>query len=137
MEVVDKNTNKETPEEAVARRKAIGFQPRKANILIDVIEINKKMLGSGLSLPDTTDPPRKKEDFYGYYEHPLQGVVVAVGPDCGKIPLGNTGHTSENDVVVGDKIVFRSDFGLSPVIDKGHLYFLLSDHDVIGILEKA
>jgi len=133
MEVVKggekQEVKKETPEEACGRRFSVTFVPRKANVLVDVIDVKKA--DKKVILLEGSDKP---EDYY--YEHPFQGIIVALGPDCGKMPLGNTGHTSANDLSAGDRVAFRNISG-HPIRDKGKTYFLLADHDIIGILGKV
>jgi len=135
MEIVGrgKKEEKETLKEAQDRRNVVSFKPRKANVLFDAIEVEST--AKSIILPEGADSGSVPLDIY--YDHPVQGIVVALGPDCGKMPLGNTGHTSADDLSVGDRVVLRSMLSTQGIRDKGHTYFLVSDHDVIGILEKA
>lgn len=119
---------KETDEGAKVRRESVTFKPRKNNVLVDVLEIKQR---GTIIMPDSI-----KSDsisLENYDEHPFQGIVVALGPDCGKMPLGNTAETSADDLRKGQRIAFRT-YSVMPVVDRGHVYSLLADHDVIGII---
>ena len=138
MKVVSSAKNeekKETPAEAKARRESVTFIPRKSGVLVDILDI-KPRVSSSIIMPEgktSADLTLKS-----YNEHPLQAIVVALGPDCGKMPLGNTGLTSADDIAVGDRIAFRN-IGAAAhgVVLDGFIYTLMNDHDIIGILEKA
>ena len=70
-----------------------------------------------------------------YDDHPLQAIILALGPDCGRVPLGNTGHTSRDDIQVGNIVAFRSiGSAAQGIVEDGHVYTLISDHDIIGII---
>ncbi len=135
MEIVGsaKNEKKETPKDAKARRGNVKFKPRKSLVLVDILEI-KSRTASGILLPEGVE----SSDAYSlknYDKHPLQAVVLALGPDCGKMPLGNTGHTSSDDIKVGDIVAFRSiGAAATGIVEDGHIYTLLSDHDIVGII---
>lgn len=135
MKVVSsaKNEKKETLEEAKARRDAVRFKPRKSGVLVDILEIETRT-PSGLILPEGIESSNV-HSLKNYNVHPLQAVILALGPDCGKMPLGNTGHTSANDIKVGDIIAFRSiGAAATGIVEDGHVYTLLADHDIVGII---
>jgi len=136
MKVVSSAKNeekKETPQEVKARRGSVTFRPRKSGVLVDILEI-KTRTASGIILPEGVESV-DAHSLKNYDEHPLQAVVLALGPDCGKMPLGNTGHTSADDIKVGDVVAFRSiGAAAQGVVEKGYIYTLISDHDIIGIL---
>ena len=128
MEITHKGKEQETPEQAKVRRGAVTFRPRKNNVLVDVIEI--KTVGKIL-MPEGVAPGTTLESFH---DHPFQGIVVALGPDFGRMPLGNTGEVSADDLRIGQRVAFRVYPGTG-IRHEGHTYNLIADHDVIGILE--
>ena len=139
MKVVSSAKNeekKETPTEAKVRRESVTFMPRKSGVLVDILDISSRVSRSGILMPD--GKTSSDMSLKNYDEHPLQAIVVALGPDCGKMPLGNTGLTSADDIAVGDRIAFRN-IGAAAhgVVLDGFIYTLMNDHDIIGILEKA
>ena len=135
MKVVSsaKNEKKETPEEAKVRRDNVRFRPRKSGVLVDILDIKPRVKSDIIMPGDLEDSDvRKLKD---YNDHPLQAIVLALGPDCGKMPLGNTGHTSSDDIKVGDVIAFRSiGAAATGIVEDGHVYTLLSDHDIVGVI---
>ena len=135
MEVVSsaKNEKKETPAEAKKRRDNIKFKPRKSLVLVDILDIKPRVQSNIIMPADVNNSDvRTLKD---YTEHPLQAIVLALGPDCGKMPLGNTGHTSSDDIHVGDIVAFRSiGAAATGIVEDNHVYTLLADHDIIGVL---
>ncbi len=63
-------------------------------------------------------------------DKPTQGTVVAVGP--GKFDDGGT--LREVSVKAGDVVVFR-EYGGSEVRVNGEDLLVISDHDLLGVLE--
>jgi len=85
MKVVSSAKNeekKETPEEAKARREAVTFIPRKSMVLVDILDIKPRSSGS-IIMPDGANSGDLT--LKSYNEHPLQAIVVSLGPDCGKM----------------------------------------------------
>jgi co-chaperonin GroES (HSP10) len=129
-----KQEKKETPEQAAERRSNVTFVPRKSDVLMDIIEIQPKSFKSGIVLPEGTETGQIT--LANFDDHPFQGVVVALGPDFGKTPIGASSEITTNDIKVGDRVAFRPQTSIS-INDKGHVYLLFSDRDIIGILEKT
>ena len=77
----------------------------------------EKKLASGIIIPETVDK-----------EKPAQGVVVAVGP--GKY---EDGKRIPPQVKVGDTIIF-SKYGYDEVKIEGEEYYILSESNVLGIV---
>ena len=102
-------------------------------LTVDILDIKPRVKSDIIMPGDLADSDvRKLKD---YKDHPLQAIVLAVGPDCGKMPLGNTGHTSSDDIKVGDVVAFRSiGSAATGIVEEGHVYTLLADHDIVGII---
>ena len=110
---------KETIKHAEERRKKVDFVPRNKDVLVDIIDIMPRARDSGLVLPDGHGA--ESLGINNYWEHPFQGYVVDKGFDAA------------SDIAIGAKVAFRPPG--NPIRDKGHTYALLSDYDIIGILE--
>jgi co-chaperonin GroES (HSP10) len=87
-------------------------------IAIKVIEISKKSK-SGIILSEV-----KEDDGWSMFEdHPNQGVVVGVG----------------NDVTVckpGDTVLIKGGINATGLLDKGTLYSIIYEGDVLLVREK-
>lgn len=77
----------------------------------------EKKLASGIIIPETVDK-----------ERPAQGVVVAVGPgkyeDGTRVPM---------QVKVGNTVIF-SKYGYDEVKIEGEEYYILSESNILGIV---
>jgi len=110
---------KETIKQARERREKVGFAPRNKDVLIDIIDVKPRALGSGLIMPEGKDAVDL--GFNNYWDHPFQAYIVAKGPGASE------------ELVVGLKVAFRPPG--NPVRDKGHTYALMSDYDIVGFLD--
>ena len=79
----------------------------------------EKKLASGIIIPETVDK-----------EKPAQGTVVAVGPgkyeDGKRVPM---------QVKVGDTVLF-SKYGYDEVKIDGQEYYILSESNILGVINK-
>jgi len=92
------------------------LKPLYDRVLIKRIEVSNITKG-GIIIPDSAK------------EKPLEGEVVAVGP--GRI-LDN-GNTLSLIVKVGDKVLF-SKYAETEITLNGHVFLLLKEDDLLGIL---
>jgi chaperonin GroES len=97
-----------TPIKNVTKERKMAFKPL-ANRVLVFREEEANTTASGIIIPDNAK------------EKPLQGKVLAVGPDC-------------EDIKVGDTIVFAKYTGTEIVIDDKECLILASE-DVLGIIE--
>jgi chaperonin GroES len=74
---------------------------------------------SGIIIPDTVSK-----------EKPERGEIIAVGP--GK--LNDNGTRTNMSVKVGDKVIFTK-YAPSEIKDAGETYLVLSESDVLAIIE--
>ncbi len=79
----------------------------------------EKRLASGIIIPETVDK-----------EKPAQGEVVAVGPgkfeDGKRVPM---------QVKIGDTVLF-SKYGYDEVKIEGQEYYILSESNILGVVNK-
>lgn len=94
------------------------LKPLADRVLIDVKEEETKTKG-GILLPDTA---QKKSQ---------EGVVLAVG--AGK--LADNGTRMPMEVKVGDTVLFAKYSG-TDVEENGKKYMLITERDILGILDK-
>ncbi len=98
--------------------KKLSFSPLGDRIVVKPApKGGEKTLASGIIIPETVDK-----------ERPAQGTVVAVGPgkyeNGTRIPL---------QVKTGDVVIF-SKYGYDEVKIEGEEYYLLSESNVLGII---
>lgn len=95
------------------------LKPLADHVVVEVVEQEEKT-ASGIFLPDTATK-----------EKPSQGKVLAVG----------TGKTTDAGVViapavkVGDEVIFAKYSG-TPVKHEGKDYLILSERDLLAVIEK-
>lgn len=94
------------------------LKPLDDRVVIKQLQAEEKTAG-GIILPDTAK------------EKPQMGKVVAVGP--GK--LADDGKRAKTTVKKGDKVIYAKYIGNDVEID-GDKYVILSEHDILGIVEK-
>lgn len=94
------------------------LRPLDDRVVIRQLEAEEKTAG-GIILPDTAK------------EKPQMGKIVAVGP--GK--LADDGKRTKMTVKKGDKVIYAKYIGNDVEID-GDKYVILSEHDILGIVEK-
>ncbi len=94
------------------------LKPLDDRTVIKQLEAEEKTAG-GIILPDSAK------------EKPQMGKVVAVGP--GK--LTDDGKRTKMTVKKGDKVIYAKYIGNDVEID-GDKYVILSEHDILGIVEK-
>jgi len=94
------------------------LRPLDDRVVIKQLEAEEKTAG-GIILPDTAR------------EKPQMGKVVAVG--SGK--LEDDGKRAKMTVKKGDKVIYAKYIGSDVEID-GDKYVILSEHDILGIVEK-
>ncbi|MDU7286114.1 MULTISPECIES: co-chaperone GroES [Corynebacterium] len=96
----------------------VNIKPLEDKLLVQIVEA-ETTTASGLVIPDTAK------------EKPQEATVVAVGP----------GRTDENgkrvpmDVAEGDVVIF-SKYGGTEIKYAGEEYLILSQRDVLAIVEK-
>ena len=96
----------------------VNIKPLEDKLLVQIVEA-ETTTASGLVIPDTAK------------EKPQEATVVAVGP----------GRTDENgkrvpmDVAEGDVVIF-SKYGGTEIKYAGEEYFILSQRDVLAVVEK-
>ena len=96
----------------------VNIKPLEDKLLVQIVEA-ENTTASGLVIPDTAK------------EKPQEATVVAVGP----------GRTDENgkrvpmDVAEGDVVIF-SKYGGTEIKYAGEEYLILSQRDVLAIVEK-
>ena len=96
----------------------VNIKPLEDKLLVQIVEA-ETTTASGLVIPDTAK------------EKPQEDTVVAVGP----------GRTDENgkrvpmDVAEGDVVIF-SKYGGTEIKYAGEEYLILSQRDVLAIVEK-
>lgn len=96
----------------------MNIKPLADKVVIEIEDATEQSAG-GIYIPDTAR------------EKPQQGKVVAVGP--GSLN-DNTGKRNEMSVKVGDRVLFQK-YGGSDIKIDGADYKILSERDIIGILE--
>ncbi|ACR18458.1 co-chaperone GroES [Corynebacterium sp. MC-04] len=96
----------------------VNIKPLEDKLLVQIVEA-ETTTASGLVIPDTAK------------EKPQEATVVAVGP----------GRTDENgkrvpmDVAEGDVVIF-SKYGGTEIKYAGEEYLILSQRDVLAVVEK-
>lgn len=96
----------------------VNIKPLEDKLLVQIVEA-ETTTASGLVIPDTAK------------EKPQEATVVAVGP----------GRTDENgkrvpmDVAEGDVVIF-SKYGGTEINYAGEEYLILSQRDVLAVVEK-
>ena len=95
------------------------FKPLGDNVLIDYEEQDEEKTKGGIIM--TTR------------ERPQQGIVVAVG--MGK-KSPTTGERIPMTVKVGDTVMYAKDMVGDPIKLGDEKYFLISEHQLLGILKK-
>ena len=96
----------------------VNIKPLEDKLLVQIVEA-ETTTASGLVIPDTAK------------EKPQEATVVAVGP----------GRTDENgkrvpmDVAEGDVVIF-SEYGGTEIKYAGEEYLILSQRDVLAVVEK-
>ena len=96
----------------------VNIKPLEDKLLVQIVEA-ETTTASGLVIPDTAK------------EKPQEATVVAVGP----------GRTDENgkrvpmDVAEGDGVIF-SKYGGTEIKYAGEEYLILSQRDVLAVVEK-
>ena len=96
----------------------VNIKPLEDKLLVQIVEA-EATTASGLVIPDTAK------------EKPQEATVVAVGP----------GRTDENgkrvpmDVAEGDVVIF-SKYGGTEIKYAGEEYLILSQRDVLAVVEK-
>ena len=88
----------------------MAFEPLKDRLLVECKE-QSNQTASGLYIPDTAK------------EKPLEGKVVAVGPDA-----------KEDGINLGDTVVFANFSGMEIVIE-GTEYLILLSKEVLGLIK--
>ncbi len=88
----------------------MAFQPLANRVLVEREE-KKNTTASGIIIPDTAK------------EKPLQGKVIAVGPDA-----------KEEGINVGDTVVFANFSGMEITIE-GSEYLILLSKEVLGLIK--
>jgi len=95
----------------------VNIRPLADRVVVKPAE-GEQLTASGLVIPDTAK------------EKPQEGIVVAVGPgsfhDGQRIPL---------DVKVGDTVLY-SKYGGTEVKSDDEDYLVLSDRDLLAVIEK-
>ncbi len=94
------------------------LRPLDDRVVIKQLEAEEKTAG-GIILPDTAK------------EKPQMGKIVAVGP--GK--LTDDGKRTKMSVRKNDKVIYAKYIGNDVEID-GDKYVILSERDILGIVEK-
>lgn len=92
--------------------KRIKFQPMNDLVVIEKDKVKEKTSG-GIIL---TNPKGQQED-------PAYGHIVAVG-------------SKVTDVNIGDRVMF-SIFGGSPLDFEGQLYILMSELEIMGVMDEV
>ena len=98
--------------------KKLSLKPLGDRIVVQPFEKEgEKKLASGIIIPETVDK-----------EKPAQGEVIAVGPgkfeDGKRVPM---------QVKVGDTVLF-SKYGYDEVKIEGQEYYILSESNILGIV---
>jgi len=88
----------------------MAFEPLKDRVLV-ITQEQSNTTASGIIIPDTAK------------EKPLQGKVVAVGPDA-----------IEDGISVDDTVVFASFSGMEITIE-GREYLILLSKEVLGLIK--
>ncbi len=88
----------------------MAFEPLKDRLLVEREE-QSNQTASGLYIPDTAK------------EKPLEGKVVAVGPDA-----------KEDGISVGDKVIFANFSGMEITLE-GKEYLILLSKEVLGLIK--
>ena len=88
----------------------MAFEPLKDRLLVEREE-QSNQTDSGLYIPDTAK------------EKPLEGKVVAVGPDA-----------KEDGISVGDKVIFANFSGMEITLE-GKEYLILLSKEVLGLIK--
>ena len=97
---------------------SVSIKPLEDRIVIKQVEA-EQTTASGLFIPDTAK------------EKPQEGEVFAVGP--GRID--DNGNRIPIDVAVGDRVIY-SKYGGTEVKIEGEELLILSERDVLAVLEK-
>ncbi len=88
----------------------MAFEPLKDRVLV-IRQEQSNTTASGIIIPDTAK------------EKPLEGIVVAVGPDA-----------IEDGISVDDTVVFASFSGMEITIE-GREYLILLSKEVLGLIK--
>jgi chaperonin GroES len=90
------------------------------NVVVKVIEHERKMTEGGIHIPDTA------------YRKPMRGSVVAVGPGR----KTSDGTRAPVEVGVGEEVVFDEQVGYRIKIE-GEEYLVLAGHQCLAISEPV
>jgi len=96
------------------------LKPLADRVVVKPIEQEEKTKG-GVYLPDTATK-----------EKPQEGTVLAVGPGR----LMDDGTRSALEVQVGDRVLFAKYAGTEFKDDDGDKFIILSEKDILAIIEK-
>tara|TARA_R100001460_G_scaffold27275_3_gene55003 strand:- start:11 stop:304 length:294 start_codon:yes stop_codon:yes gene_type:complete len=96
---------------------ALTFKPLSDNVLIDYEDKDEEKTKGGIIMTSR--------------ERPQQGIAVAVGPGR----KTKTGERLSMTVKVGDEVKFAAFAGKEIKVDDKE-YFLMSEYDIQGIIEK-
>ena len=96
------------------------IRPMDARVIVEKPPKETQTAG-GIILPDAVDDGKQTE----------QGIVVEVGPGSRNM---NTGEPMPMDIEVGDTIIYTK-FSATEVQHKGDEYFVVTERDIIAVVE--
>ena len=96
----------------------VNIKPLEDKLLVQIVEA-ETTTASGLVIPDTAK------------EKPQEATVVAVGPGR----TDDTGQRAPMDVAEGDVVIF-SKYGGTEIKYAGEDYLILSQRDILAVVEK-
>ncbi|MEJ4111884.1 co-chaperone GroES [Corynebacterium kroppenstedtii] len=96
----------------------VNIKPLEDKLLVQIVEA-ETTTASGLVIPDTAK------------EKPQEATVVAVGPGR----TDDTGKRVPMDVAEGDVVIF-SKYGGTEIKYAGEDYLILSQRDILAVVEK-
>lgn len=96
----------------------VNLKPLGDRVVLEILDDNEQTSG-GIFIPDTAR------------EKPQRGVILAVGPGR----FREDGKREEMQVKVGDKVLFAKYSGTDVKLPAGKEVKILSEKDILGIIE--